>query len=98
VSKKAVYQIKYGNRYRKDIKKLTKSNVSLDPLEKIIDKLARDEKLPTRCKDHPLKGKLKATRECHIKPDWLLRYAKEKNELILILISTGDHRRVLGIE
>jgi mRNA interferase YafQ len=98
VSKNHVYQIRLCKRYKKDIKRLAKSNVNLDPLEDIINKLANRKLLPGRCKDHALKGKLQNTRECHIKADWLLRYAKYEDELILILISTGSHRNVLGIE
>lgn len=48
--------------------------------------------------DHALKGKLHGTRECHIAPDWLLRYAIDEDSLILLLISTGDHRHTLGME
>jgi mRNA interferase YafQ len=96
--KKPVYRIKVSKRYKKDIKRLTKARVSLEPLEEVIDMLARNEKLPERCKDHALKGALDTARECHIKPDWLLLYVKDQDELVLLLISTGDHRRVLGIE
>lgn len=29
--------------------------------------------------------------ECHIKPDWLLIYAKNDDKLILVLTRTGSH-------
>ncbi|MBR1803117.1 MAG: type II toxin-antitoxin system mRNA interferase toxin, RelE/StbE family [Clostridia bacterium] len=29
--------------------------------------------------------------ECHIKPDWLLTYKKNKQLLILVLVETGSH-------
>ncbi|MCI8833165.1 MAG: type II toxin-antitoxin system mRNA interferase toxin, RelE/StbE family [Clostridia bacterium] len=29
--------------------------------------------------------------ECHIQPDVLLEYKKNKNELILLLVSIGSH-------
>jgi len=37
-------------------------------------------------------------RECHLGPDWVLRYRLDEQKRILHLLSTGDHRRVLGIE
>ncbi|MBQ7154135.1 MAG: type II toxin-antitoxin system mRNA interferase toxin, RelE/StbE family [Synergistaceae bacterium] len=36
-------------------------------------------------------GRRKGCRECHINPDWLLVYRKDKKELILYLIHTGTH-------
>jgi len=92
------YRIKLGNRYKKDLKHLVKSGYKIAKLEKIIDLLALGKILPARCNDHELKGKLKGIRECHIGPDWLLLYQKDKNEIILLLIRTGTHREVLGIE
>lgn len=93
-----LYRIKLSKRYKKDIKRLEKSRVDLSPLERIVDQLARSEKLSSKRRDHELQGRLKGTRECHIGPDWLLRYAKDESCLMLLLISTGDHRRVLGVE
>ena len=92
------YRIKLSKGYKKDIKRLRKSRVDLSPLEGVVDQLARHEALSVECRDHELRGPLKGTRECHIKSDWLLRYTKNKSYLLLLLISTGDHRRVLGIE
>lgn len=92
------YRVKFGKKYKKDIKRLMKSHVDLAALEKVIDLLQRDVKLVAKFQDHELKGKLKGTRECHIGPDWLLQYAKDEEYLYLMLISTGSHRRVLGIE
>ncbi|WP_163226606.1 type II toxin-antitoxin system YafQ family toxin [Campylobacter fetus] len=46
----------------------------LPEIEYILDKLANDEILETKFKDHQLKGEYKDFRECHIKPDLLLIY------------------------
>lgn len=75
-----------------------KAGFSLSKLEAAITILAQGEKLPDKYKDHELKGALKGIRECHIAPDWLLLYSKEDSNLILLLIRTGSHRDVLGIE
>ena len=85
-------------RFRKDLRRLQQSGYNLSKLERIIDALCRDEKLPQHCRDHALKGRLTGKRECHIAPDWLLLYEKENDKLILSLIRTGTHRVVLGME
>lgn len=92
------YDIEATKRYKKDFKRLQKSGVDVRKLEYVIDLLAAGERLAEKYRDHVLLGKLKNTRECHIGPDWLLRYAKDHDDLVLILLCSGDHRRVLGIE
>lgn len=84
--------------FRKDLKRLKKSGYDLAKLEYVIDILMTGESLPDNYRDHELRGNLHNSRECHIGPDWLLRYAKDDDVLVLMLISTGSHRRVLGIE
>ena len=42
-------------------------------------------------------GELKDYRECHIQYNWLLVYRVYKNELILSLVHTGTHSRVLNL-
>jgi len=92
------YAVVATKQYRKDYRSLRKSQRDLRELDHIIDELAGGATLPATLRDHTLKGKLRGTRECHIGPDWLLRYAKDDDALILLLLRTGDHRRVLGIE
>ena len=84
--------------YKKDLKRLVKSGFDLSKLEHVIDLLARGETLPHRYHDHALRGALRNIHECHIAPDWLLSYTKDNDRLILLLIRTGSHRDVLGIE
>ncbi|WP_408941406.1 type II toxin-antitoxin system YafQ family toxin [Helicobacter sp. MIT 01-3238] len=62
--------------------KLTKS---------IITKLANDEPLEPKHKDHKLTGQYEGFRECHIKPDLLLIYKKEERVLILTCLAIGSH-------
>ena len=65
----------------------------LNPLEAeaVIDLLRRGEPLPAKYHDHPLKGKFKGYRDCHINPDWVLIYKKIEDKLILFLAHTGTH-------
>lgn len=60
-------------------------------LEKIIDTLARGEKLGINHRDHKLTGELKEYRECHVKNNILLMYQKHESILILLLVDLGTH-------
>ena len=93
-----MYAVATTKRFDKDVDQLRKQKVDLAPLREVVSLLSSGETLPKKYKDHPLKGKEKLFRECHIKGDWLLKYAKDKNKLVLVLTRTGNHRQVLGIE
>lgn len=75
--------------FKKDFKKAVKSGKNIKLLIEIIAKLANQEILPPKNKDHNLSGNYRHFRECHIQPDWLLIY-KYDNE-ILYLTRTGSH-------
>lgn len=92
------YVVRATKQYRKDVKRLTNSGYDRQKLEAVIDLLASGITLPDRYRDHPLHGALEGRRECHIAPDWLLLYRKDDDQFILLLLSTGTHRDVLGIE
>ena len=64
-----------------------------EELNVIVEKLAADEVLDSKYKDHPLKGRFFGFRECHIRPNWLLIYKKEDtgNLSLLYLMRTGSH-------
>lgn len=57
----------------------------------MIDLLAKGETLPSKYKNHPLKGKLKGFYDCHILPDLVLIYKIEKDKLTLLLFNIGTH-------
>ena len=77
--------------FRKDVERAKKRHLNIQLLKEVINKLANDEKLDPVYRDYALKGKFKGMRECHIKPDWLLIYSIEGNELELFLFRTGTH-------
>lgn len=58
---------------------------------KVVDQLAHGMTLASIHRDHALKGKLGAFRECHVESDWLLVYRIDDTVLILQLIATGSH-------
>ncbi len=67
-----------------------KKNINDDKLsqeiEDIIQRLSDDEVLEKKYKDHSLKGNWKGYRECHITPDLLLIYKKNKDILVLVVV------------
>jgi mRNA interferase YafQ len=69
-------------RYRSDLKTL---------LPAVLDKLVVDQELDPKLKDHALTGEMSGFRECHLKPDLLLIYAKAEDPPALILMRIGSH-------
>lgn len=88
------YNIAYTNQCKKDIALAKKRGLDIDVLIEVVEKLSNNEPLPAKNKDHQLKGNYfdeKNCRECHIHPDWLLIYKKEKELKLLELIRIGTH-------
>ena len=79
------------NRFLKDLRIAKKRGLDLTILDEVVTKLASSEKLDSKYKDHALYGELQDFRECHIKPDWLLIYSIDGEELELLLFRTGTH-------
>ena len=85
------YEVQYSNEFKKGLKKLKNDKNSLNLVRNIIKKLANNEILEPKYKDHKLVGEYAGFRECHIKPDLLLIYKKENKALILVCIAIGLH-------
>jgi mRNA interferase YafQ len=76
--------------FKKDYKRLNRSGqYVMQDLQSIVEQLADNIPLAEKHRDHPLTGNLNDCRECHIKPDWLLMYRIEGNDLVLV--RTGSH-------
>ena len=87
-----MYKIAPSKQFKKDFKKIARSGrFDLSLFNAIVNTLAKGEALDKKYKDHELQGALDGHRECHIKPDLLLIYSIEKNQLILQLIRLGGH-------
>ncbi|MGL4484150.1 MAG: type II toxin-antitoxin system YafQ family toxin [Anaerovoracaceae bacterium] len=86
-----MYNIVSSAKFKRDLKLIIKRGYNVSLLNEVVSKLANDEILPEKYRDHPLKGKYESCRECHITPDWLLIYELENEELILYLTRTGTH-------
>ena len=91
----AIFAIDSTTKFKKSVKLCYSRNLDLQLLENIIYTLAQGKKLDSKHFPHQLSG-IKTRHnekimECHIQPDWLLIWAQNNNELILILVDTGTH-------
>lgn len=78
------------SKFKRDYKREKRSSPKLDQyLKPVLDMLATDAELPPRLSDHALSGRWKGFRDCHIKPDLVLIYAK--SEGVLSLARLGSH-------
>jgi len=84
-------QLVTTTKFRKDYKRIRKRGYDLSLLETVLDTLLRQKSLDQKYKDHALTGNYKGFRECHIGPDWLLIYAVNDSDLILVASRTGTH-------
>lgn len=85
------YRLVETSLFKKTRKLAQKRGFDLSLLYEPVTLLARGEPLPLKYRDHQLKGRLAAFRECHIKGDWLLIYRIIEDKLILSLHCTGTH-------
>lgn len=86
-------RIEFTSQFKKDYKLAMKRGLPKNELEKVVALLCAEKKLPEKYRDHELisSKNYKNVRECHIKPDWLLIYKVERENLILKLLRTGSH-------
>lgn len=84
------YEVKYTNKFKKELKLAKKQNKNIDLLFAIIKKLGNGEKLDPKYKDHPLTN-YGNVRDCHIEPDWVLLYEYVDDVLVLLLHRIGSH-------
>ena len=79
--------------FRRDYKRVAASPRHRDLAEvlpPLFDLLAADEPLPAKHRDHDLTGNWSDHRECHVKPDLLLIYRRQGDDL-LQLVRLGSH-------
>ena len=87
-------QIERTGAFKRQYKLMLRRGKDEAKMRAVIALLADDKPLPAACRDHALTGNLAGFRDCHIEPDWLLLYAKKKDDAgveILALEATGTH-------
>ncbi len=51
---------------------MRKRGKDIEKLQSVVTKLANNESLHPRHRDHPLMGEWKNCRDCHIDPAWII--------------------------
>lgn len=87
------YEVVYSIKFKKDLKRVLKQGKNIDELRDVVNKLAQKQELDSKYRNHKLidNKTYKNCFECHIRPDWLLIYQYNDNELLLLLMNTGSH-------
>lgn len=76
---------------------MMKKHYNETEFREVINLLVNQEQevLRTKYKDHALQGNWKGFRELHVQSDWLLIYKIDGKKLILTLVRTGSHDKIL---
>jgi mRNA interferase YafQ len=83
--------IERTTKFKRDYKRERKTDATLDTvLIPVIEWLATDAPLPERLRDHGLTGEWQGFRDCHVRPDLVLIYAKP-DPVTLTLARLGSH-------
>lgn len=86
-----MYQVRYSNRFEKNLKRCEKRGLDMQLLFEAIKLLATTGTLPAKYRPHKLVNQRVETWECHIQPDWLMTWEQNDMELTLLLLQTGTH-------
>lgn len=86
-----MYSIIFGNRFKKQLEKCYKQGKKKEDFHKVIKYLQATGTVPSVYKPHKLVGNLIGHWECHIKPDWLLIWTINDDEIEIELTETGTH-------
>jgi mRNA interferase YafQ len=84
-------ELKQTDRFRKDLKRALKRGFPMDLLNEVIGTLREQNTLAAKYRDYALAGDYTGFRECHIQPDWLLIYAVNDKDMVLVVSRTGTH-------
>lgn len=79
------------SRFKTDVKSYRNNKRILEELENIINMICLRVNLPSKNKDHQLKGEFIWIRECHILPDVLLIYEIDEKQELVRFIRIGSH-------
>ena len=80
--------------FKRDYKLMKRRGKDMEKLRSVMRKLANEEPLEAKHRNHPLVGNYVGRRECHVEPDWLLIYKLEPD--VIIFERTGTHADLFG--
>lgn len=88
-------EIEQTARFRRDYRREKKTSPSIDDdFSPVLHMLVADAELPAKLRDHSLGGPWVGYRDCHIRPDLVLIYAKREG--VLTLARIGSHSELFG--
>lgn len=85
------YRLKETKRFQKDVRLCIKRGFPMKELKTVMEFLEETGSVPSKYHPHKLSGNYDGFWECHIKPDWLLVWKEQDEELVLLLTNTGTH-------
>ena len=85
------YKIKHTTQFKKDYKRAKKQGRDITILVEVLEKLKKNESPEDHFNDHQLLGQFSGFRECHLKPDLILMYYKDKKTKTITLTRMGNH-------
>lgn len=80
---------RFTGAFKKDRKRAGRRGKDTGKLDAVMGRLANEERLEPRFRDHKLSGEWRDFRECHLGPDWLLIYRVAADEITFV--RTGTH-------
>ncbi len=85
-----MYNLNFTGQFKKDFKKVEKSNLDIKKLEKAFEILIETGTLPVdKYKTHKMTGNYKGHFDAHIEPDWVIIWFTVDDEINLV--RTGSH-------
>ena len=81
------------SKFKRDYKREKRTDAQLDAVfVPVVEILLGNDPVPERLQDHALGGNRKGYRDCHVRPDLVLIYARSTETLTLVRI--GSHSEV----
>ena len=81
------------SKFKRDYKREKRTDAQLDAVfVPVLEILLGNDPVPERLQDHALGGNRKGYRDCHVRPDLVLIYARSTETLTLVRI--GSHSEV----
>ena len=84
-----MFEINYSGKFKRDYRLMKKRGYDMEVLRDVVDLLRAGIPLDDKYHDHQLVADYAGSRECHIRPDWLLIYWKGQD--YIELQRTGTH-------
>lgn len=81
---------RYTRQFKKDLKRFLNQPLKLEELRTVLEMLREEIALPSKYRQHTLKGEYEGCLECHIESDFLLIWYDEQND-VFALLRLGSH-------